>query len=663
MEVAGRVRVPEPDSLSSLKRLIIERTEGNPFFMEETVLVLLDEGALVRNGTVKLTKPLGELKIPPTVQAILAARIDRLPAEEKDLLQTLAVIGKEFPSRLIKEVLHPHPPAAASGGLSRKGAGEAPDSHPSAPLARSVAVEGHPSTPLARSFAGEGQGEGSEELERMLTNLQLGEFIYEQPAVADVEYTFKHALTLEVAYNSVLSERRRMLHERTGAAIETLYAANLDDHVNDLAHHYRRSGDAEKAAEYLSCAAQQALDRSALTEALDHLMAALELLKARPETLERARHELDVQLALANAWAMTKGPMSAENGAALARARELCEQTGDTAKLFQVRLGMRLFHSLRLQLPAARQLSEQALEMAEHAGDAAMLASAHFGLAAVLSFCGDFAAARGHYEQALSDPEQPLRSFNAGESRALWMVQSALALQLLGYPDTALKLSEEALTRARDGAQPFPQALSYFFAAQLHQLRRDAQATRKHAEAAIAVATELGSLAPMAGATVFRGWALAELGQALDGIAEIRRSSAIVPSTRLFALLAAAQAKAGQVEEGLKTVTEALERVAQTGDRLSESDLRRLKGDLVLMQDVSKADEAEQCFRTAIDVAREQSAKWWELRATMSLARLLAKQSKRDEARAMLAEIYGWFTEGFDTVDLKDAKALLAELS
>jgi predicted ATPase len=504
-----------------LKRLIIERTEGNPFFMEETVQVLLDEGALVRDGTVKLTKPLSELKIPPTVQAILAARIDRLPPAEKDLLQTLAVIGKEFQLRLVREV-------------TRK---------------------------------------TDDELGRMLDDLQLAEFIYEQPAVGDVEYTFKHALTLEVAYNSVLSERRRMLHERAGAAIETLYAANLDDHANELAHHYSRSANAEKAAEYLSRAAQQALDRSAFTEALDHLMSALERLKPLPETLERARRELDVQLALADAWAMTKGPPSAEAGQAWTRARELCGQTGDTAKLFRVLSGMRLSHMLKLQLAAARQLGEQALELAEQAGDAAMLASAHASLAAVLSFCGDFAAARGHYEQALSDPEQPLRSFIAGESRPLWLVQSALALQLLGYPEKALKLSQEALTRARDGAQPFPQALCYVFAAHLHQLRRDPHATQECAEAAIAVATELGSVAPMVGATVFRGWALAELGQALDGIAEIRRSSAIVPSTRLFALLAAAQAKAGQVEEGLKTVGDALERVAQTGDRQSESDL------------------------------------------------------------------------------------------
>ncbi len=173
--------------MAQLKRVIVERTEGNPFFMEETVQVLLDEGALVRDGaTARLTKPLGELKIPPTVQSILAARIDHLPSDEKDLLQTLSVIGREFPLSLIREVVV----------------------------------------------------KSDDELKRMLTDLQLGEFIYEQPAMGDVEYTFKHALTQEVAYHSVLMERRRVLHDRAGKAIEALYADHLDDRLAELAHHF-----------------------------------------------------------------------------------------------------------------------------------------------------------------------------------------------------------------------------------------------------------------------------------------------------------------------------------------------------------------------------------------------------------------------------------------
>jgi len=201
----------DDSSLQPLKRLIIEKTHGNPFFMEETVQVLLDEGVLVRNGEVKLTKPLSELRIPPTVQVILASRIDRLPAEEKDLLQTLAVMGKEFPLGLVKKVT----------------------------------------------------GKSEDDLERMLGDLQLAEFIYEQPALPDVEYSFKHSLTLEVAYNTVLTERRRVLHERTAAAIESLYAERLDDHLAELVHHYRQAGNLHKAIEYLGRAGEQAAAKGA----------------------------------------------------------------------------------------------------------------------------------------------------------------------------------------------------------------------------------------------------------------------------------------------------------------------------------------------------------------------------------------------------------------
>ena len=230
----------------ALKRLIIERTEGNPFFMEEMVQALFEQGVLVRNGAVKLAKPLDEIRVPPTVQAILASRIDRLPAAEKELLQTLAVLGREFSSGLIKRVA----------------------------------------------------GKSDDELERMLSALQLGEFIYEQPAMGDIEYTFKHALTQEVAYNSVLVERRRLLHERAAQAIEALFADRLEDHLSELAHHYDRSGNVRKAVEYLGRAGQGAVRQSSHSEAIGYLTRALELLKHLPDGVDRDRQELDLQMAL-----------------------------------------------------------------------------------------------------------------------------------------------------------------------------------------------------------------------------------------------------------------------------------------------------------------------------------------------------------------------------
>src|SRR5271169_4272131 len=261
--------VSEDAALQPLRRLIIEKTHGNPFFMEETVQVLLDEGVLVRNGVVRLTKPLSELGIPPTVHAILAARIDRLPPDEKELLQTLAVMGKEFPLGLIRQVT----------------------------------------------------GKSDDELERMLGDLQVSEFIFEQPALPDVEYTFKHSLTLEVAYNSVLTERRRALHERIGAAIESIYAERLDDHLAELAHQYRRAGNPEKAIEYLRRAGEQTAAKGADSGAIAQLGAALELVAKLPDDQTSRLQEIRLRILIGPSLMAVKGLGSSDTAANYTRAR------------------------------------------------------------------------------------------------------------------------------------------------------------------------------------------------------------------------------------------------------------------------------------------------------------------------------------------------------
>jgi class 3 adenylate cyclase len=240
--------------LNPLKRLIVDRTEGNPFFIEETVQALFDEGAIVRNGAVKVARSLLQLRLPPTVQGILASRIDRLPGEHKELIQTLAVMGRESPLALIRQV------AARPEG----------------------------------------------ELEQMLAALQACEFIYEAPAAAGIEYTFKHALTQQVAYNSLLTERRKLLHERTGEALEFLYAIQLDDYLSDLAHHYELSGNTQKAIEYLQQAGQQAMQRSAHAEAITLLTTAAGLLETSPETPQRIQQQLNVQLGLGVSFMVTR---------------------------------------------------------------------------------------------------------------------------------------------------------------------------------------------------------------------------------------------------------------------------------------------------------------------------------------------------------------------
>jgi tetratricopeptide (TPR) repeat protein len=602
--------------MAQLKRVIIERTEGNPFFMEETVQVLLDEGALVRNGATHLTKPIGELKIPPTVQGILAARIDRLAAESKDLLQALAVIGREFPLSLIRAVVP----------------------------------------------------KSDDELSRMLNDLQLGEFIYEQPAVGDIEYSFKHALTQEVAFGSVLNERRKDLHRRTAAAIESLYAERLEDRYDELAHHYARAGDAAKAVQYMRLAGEQALERSAFTETVAHLTAGLELLKTLPEGPKRDAQEIRMQLNLGPASAAVTGPASDQTEAAFSRAYELCVREGESINLLRALSGIRLVHNTRGAVRKASEVGREALEIARRINDPTQLAIAHAALAIYLSSLAELTQAREMVEESIklfrALPDLPyLQSFRVGMatslSRALWQ---------LGFPDQALKQAREAELIGHRAINPIAKSFALgpleadIWCSDLESIRQSAQALSE-----APWLPEVGPIFP-ARADLTLGWLLAMEGQA-HGIAMMRDAMAKIASNRfgltrsMFgSMLAQACASVGQIDEALSAVDEVLP-FAQTEERYYEAELNRMRGEFLLMRGTTEREAAEDCFRTAIDIAKKQEAKSWGLRATTSLARLLRDTNRRDEARAMLSDIYNWFTEGFDTADLKDAKALLAELN
>ena len=619
------------DRLMSVRALILEKTEGNPFFMEEVVQTLAEEKVLLgESGNYRLEKPAGELQIPPTVQVALASRIDRLGSEEKGLLQTLAVMGKKFSSSLLKTVV------------------EKPE----------------------------------EELYQWLSELQRGEFIYEQPAFPEAEYTFKHALTQEVAYNSVLTERRRALHERAARAIEELYRDRLEEHYGDLAHHYCRSGNIEKAVEYLKLAGQQAAQRSANAEAVNHLSTALELLKVLPNTPERAQQELVVQTTLGPALSNTKGPAAPEVLHAYARARELCQQVGETPQRFQVLRGLWYFYLHRVELQTARELGEQLLTLAQHFGDPALLLEAHYALGNTLNYLGEFAAARAHFEQgiALYDRQQHhAHAFRYGQDPGvICHAYAALTLWWLGYPEQALRRSHQAVTLARELAHPFSLGIALVFAAWLHLLRRAGPPTQEWADAAIALAAEHGFTVLLAQGTIYRGWALAERyaepaagqGQREEGITQMKQGLAAWQATgaKVFrpyglALLAEASAKLARHDAGLILLAEALGMANDTEERRWDAELYRLKGELLRARPTEQDAEAETCFRQALDIARHQQAKSWELRAATSLARLWQHHGQRAAAYQVLAEVYGWFTEGFDTADLKEAQALLEELS
>ncbi len=605
--------------LVPLKRLIIEKTEGNPFFMEETVQVLLDEGALVRDGAaVRLTKALGELKIPPTVQAILAARIDRLPADEKDLLQALAVMGKEFQQSLVRAV-------------------------------------------TAKS---------DDELNRMLGNLQLAEFIYEQPAVGDVEYSFKHALTQEVAYNSVLVERRRLLHRRTGAAIESLYRVRLEDHYADLARHYRLSDDAAKAVEYLRLAAEQAVWRSAYSEAAADLMAAIALVGGLPEGTDRLRVELALHTAEGSVAMVLHGIGSQERERAFERVCEISERLGDTTSLLRGSIFLSSLYIARGEPLRAREICRQHLGLAEQSGAVEILALAHWTIGLSTLFCGDLNEARTLFREWMVRFEAaPQGAFPANLSVTA-PGHCCLAVHLLGGISEALKLCQESLACARALNHQFTLGMVLISAGWLYQVRREPEAVREVADAVMAIGEEHGFSEWLELGRSLHGWALAELGDTARGVAEMEAAIAgFVPiggvprQAFAVAMLAKGYEKLGRIDQAIVMLDDQRVRIQRSGERLDETELCRVKGELLIARDGPGSIDGESCLRKAIEIAQRQAAKWWELRATVSLARMLASEGRGDEARAMLAEIYGQFTEGFDTADLKDAKALLDSLN
>jgi class 3 adenylate cyclase len=610
------VTAPIADALAGLKRLVIGRTEGNPFFMEEMVQALVEEGVLARNGAVHLTRPLDALRVPATVQAILASRIDRLRAAEKEVLQTLAVIGKEFPLSLVRAVTQ----------------------------------------------------RSNDELDGLLDGLQVGEFIYEQPAANDVEYTFKHALTQEVAYNSLLTERRKLVHERIAQSIEALYADAIDDHVDQLAHHYHRSANAAKAIDYAALAAEQALDRYARSEAIAGLREGFTFLERIADPEERTRHEAKLQLALCNALTLGS-PAAPGTEESFLRARELCEKIGDREGVFNSLYGLRLNYNFRAQLGRALELCEE-MQRAAHSGAPAHQKIAHLSEAQTLYFLGQFAAASRRLEEARQIPDDlglsrwRRHGMPVTEPRS----RAALILALLGYPDRALREGQESLAYIRHLGTSFPVALAEFLHAQLCFFIREIGKVREHCVSSLRISNELGNSQLTGYATAFLGWVDAMHGNTADGIRQIEQAVKMLDlaGAKIYSLqnmlLVECHLKNRTIEEGLALASAALMHSQNTGEKYCDSELNRLQGELLVARGASPQTEAESAFRTAIDVARAQQARWLELRATSSLARLLRDMNRRGEARAMLADIYGWFTEGLDLPDLKDAKALLDEL-
>ena len=626
----------------NIKDLILQKSEGNPFFIEEVVRSLREQDLVSQDKEHFEALPeIASIDVPDTIQSIVLARVDRLPTGAKHMLQCASVIGRLFKYRLLQHLTQQ-------------------ERH----------LDGYLNELEAREFIFVANKEYSLK-EGVLKGETLGVPFNKERTVPELEYAFKHALTQEATYQSMLQRHRIELHHQVAVGIETLYQERLEDYYEELAHHYSMSENAEKAVEYLLKAGEKAKRSYANEAAIVHFTKGLELLKTLPETPERARRELDLQIALGTPLIAAKGNAAPEVGATYARARELCEQVGETSQLFQVVLGLRRFYFARGELLTAHQMSEELCVLARGVQDSTYFSRAHFMLTETLYCLGKFTQAREQCEQvdAIYDPKQQhSQVLLYGTDWGIVRIYEACTLWHLGYPDQALGMSNEALACAQELSHPFNLAFALFFTAQIHQFRREVQVVQERAEASTQLSTEHGFPLWMAWGTFLQSWSLAEQGQVNDSITQMCQSLTACSAmgsemykTYLLSLLAEMYGKVGQAKEGLTLLAEALAVAHKNGERYREAELYRLKGELLLQSE--DESDAEACFRQAIEIARRQQAKSLELRAAMSLSRLWQKQGKKEEARTLLQEIYDWFTEGFDTADLREAKALLEALS
>ena len=598
---------------------IIDRTDGVPLFIEELTKSVIESGLVREVGDhYAVTGLAAPLAIPTTLHASLLARLDRL-APTREVAQIGAALGRSFSHELISAV---------------------------AQIPR-------------------------QKLDDALEQLVHAELIFRRGTPPHAEYTFKHALVQDAAYSTLLRSRRHQLHGHITAILEAHFPEIVQTQPEVLARHSAEAALPDKAVGYCLKAGQQAMARWAMTEAVAQLRRGLEFLSGIPDETLRNERELDLQIMLGQALVATKGYGADEPAQTYARARELCQQLNRPAQLGQVLWGHWVFCHVRAELEQAEEYSGAMRQLGDAQNDPMWKCFASAYSADTCSYLGKFIEARAYSEKALSLWNASYRAFVpiAGDPYVVSLISLSQALLWLGYMDQARLRRNEVLSEARN-LSPYTVAFATtatwvvdWAAEGVHSAAR----VLASADEALAISAEQGYPLWMAFANAMRGWSLAALGQPTeglralqDGIDATRATGAGLWRSFFLTLLADAYAIVGQPRAGLKPLAEAAELIGTTQERWAEAETHRLRGRL--MQSLGDDAASEDCYRHALDVARRQSAKLWELRAAMSMARLWRDQGKRDEARDLLAPVYGWFTEGFDTLDLKEAKALLEEL-
>jgi predicted ATPase len=511
-----------------------------------------------------------------------------------------------------------------------------------------------------------------DDLQAALARLVASELVFQRGTPPEAVYSFKHALVQDAAHGSLLRSARQQLHAQIAEALQAHDSEIMENQPELLAQHYGEAGLVEKSVVCWGKAGHRATARSAMAEAAAQLQKGLDQLAQLPDTPERQLQELELRSALGLAVLSVKGQAAPETGQAYARARELWEQLGSPSEFLHVAYGQDRYYAVRGELDLALRLEEDLLRLSSLRDDSNGLVLGHKSSGRTLLLAGKFAAARQHLEAgtALLDRishrslvQHTLMQPNGGSDPMLGFV-----LFCLGFPDQALAESNTAVDEAQRIAHPPSLAGTLAFGARLHSLTGDDAALNAQADQLVAVATEQGFAYWRAMGTVLSGWAKVKNGDLAGGLSLLRSGTEAFCATGagawtpyFFGLLAMAHEIAGQVEEGLTLLDDALDIIERTGERWFLAELNRHKGRLLLRQGHSEA--AEELYRKALSIAEEQRAKLWELRAAVSLAQLRGDQGRRAEARDLLAPVYGWFTEGFDTPDLKKAKALLDELS
>jgi class 3 adenylate cyclase/predicted ATPase len=600
---------------------IVAKTDGVPLFVEELTKMVLESGLLQeREERYELTGPLPPLAIPTTLHDSLMARLDRL-ATVKALAQLGATLGREFAYALLQAV----------------------------------------------SLWDE------RTLQRGLHQLVAAEFLYQQGLPPQATYRFKHALIQDAAYQSLLRSTRQQYHQRIAQALEAQFPETVATQPELVARHFTEAQDDERAVHYWHEAGRRTVARSAHAEAVNHFKKGLEVLERLPETAERTHQELTLQLGLGRSLMFSKGYGASELEPVYTRAQTLCEQVGDTRRHAAASTALWSYYLIGGQLPKAREMVEQTLRQASPQTDPRQLVAMYNAMGQTCHAAGELVQAQTHFDEAIAlyDRHDQRRTVTGVQDYGVTCrAYMALVLWGLGYPDQAHQRRHEALALAREVEHPVSLAVALVFSAMLSRELRQVQTVLDEAETAGALCTSHEINFWLAQAMIYRGWALGMEGQGEEGIEQMRQGMAVRGAiwaeaewTRYPVMLAEVYGKMGQADKGITILGEALARIDRHAYQLDASERYRRQGELLLQRSPDAAADAEICFRHALDVSRRQQAKSLELRATTCLARLWQSQDKRQEAHDLLAPVYEWFTEGFDTADLHEAQALLDALA